>query len=169
MRLNSLARATRLADWQYSFIPQIFGNIYLWLFLFKIRPNVSSIILLICSLLTSLGFAALGYFMNEYFDIEDDTKSGKQNQLAVISKQQKAVLFLSICCVTVLPWLFLPYDSVSLGLINTQCFLFVLYSIPPFRLKKQWFLSVVIDSLYAYVVPFLLSIHTYRLSLHQPA
>ena len=167
MRLNNLAQTTRLNDWLYSFIPQIFGNIYLWLLLFKIRLNGPSILLLISSLLTSFGFAALGYFINEYFDKEDDAKAGKLNRLSVINNRQKIVLFLSICCIVFLPWLFLPYDYISLELIAGQCSLFILYAAPPFRLKKQWLAAIVIDALYAYVIPFLLSIYTYRLFAHQ--
>lgn len=163
IRFN-FGNATRLKDWRYSFIPQIFGNLYLWLVLFNIGFGAPGVVLLFCSLVTSFGFAALGYFINEFFDQQDDARAGKLNKLSLLNNLQKAMLFIVICLVTSLPWVFLEYNTVSLSLIALQVLLFVLYASPPFRFKKINYLSVITDSLYAYVVPLLLSMNTYYLS-----
>ena len=88
-----LLLATRAKDWRFSFIPQIFGNLYLWLILFDIPFSISSVLLLILSLITSFGFAALGYFINEFFDKEDDENSNKVNKLKLVSSVNQFWLF----------------------------------------------------------------------------
>lgn len=166
---TELLNATRFNDWRYSFIPNIFGNIYLWLFLFTIPLNTASVLLLVCSLITSVGFAALGYFINEFFDKKDDYLAGKLNKLALISPNKQIILLLVILSFTFSPWFFLPKSGLSFLLMAIQILLFIVYSSPPFRLKKNWLAATIIDSLYAYVVPFVLSSYTYHLfSLQTP-
>jgi hypothetical protein len=48
-------------------------------------------------------------------------------------------------------------------LIDLQILLFLIYSLPFPRLKESTYLSVIIDSLYAYVVPLVLSFYTFSL------
>lgn len=158
-----LLNATRFNDWRYSFIPNIFGNIYLWLFLFNIPVSPKSVLLLTCSLITSVGFAALGYFINEFFDKKDDYLAGKLNKLTAITPLKQFLLLLLILACTFIPWVFLPKNDLSFALMAIQITLFLLYSSPPFRFKKIWLAATIIDSLYAYVVPFVLSSYTYYL------
>ena len=162
-KYSSLILATRAKDWRFSFIPQIFGNLYLWLILFKIPFSGKSILLLILSLITSFGFAALGYFINEFFDKESDTKAGKINKLMLISGSKQFALFVCIMLFTFLPWIVLPYNQNSLFLIALQIILFVVYAMPPFRFKQLPYLSIITDALYAYILPLLLSFYTYSL------
>ncbi len=162
-KYRSLLIATRAKDWRFSFIPQIFGNLYLWLILFDIPFSISSVLLLILSLLTSFGFAALGYFINEFFDKEDDENSKKVNKLKLVSSVNQFWLFVLILLFTFLPWLFLPFNNISIVLISTQIALFILYCVPPIRFKKNAYLAVIIDALYAYTIPLLLSYYTYFL------
>jgi|GEM_PF-960367 4-hydroxybenzoate polyprenyltransferase len=155
--------ASRFKDWRYSFIPNIFGNIYLWLFLFNIPVSIRAISLLFCSLITSIGFAALGYFINEYFDKEDDSLAGKPNKLLLLKHSLQYWLLLIILAFAFTPWIFLPKDNFTYALMLSQLVLFLLYSAPPFRLKKNWLIATIIDALYAYVFPFILSSYTYYL------
>ena len=162
-KYRSLLLATRAKDWRFSFIPQIFGNLYLWLILFDIPFSISSVLLLILSLLTSFGFAALGYFINEFFDKEDDENSNKINKLKLVSSINQFWLFVLILLFTFLPWFFLPFNNISVILILTQIALFILYCVPPIRFKKNAYLAVILDALYAYTIPLLLSYYTYFL------
>lgn len=160
---KTILMATRAKDWRFSFIPQIFGNLYLWLLLFNIGFSIQALILLLLSLITSFGFAALGYYINEYFDQEDDAKAGKINKLQFISNSNKIVLLTLILLSTYIPWIWLPHSIVSVWLIGIQILLFMLYAAPPFRLKKNSYLSGITDALYAYIIPLLLSYYTYYL------
>lgn len=162
-KYKNILLATRANDWRFSFIPQIFGNLYLWLLLFKIEFSIRALSLLLLSLITSFGFAALGYFINEYFDQDDDTNAGKINKLKFITKSHQIMLFSVIAFATFIPWLILPFNKISGGLVITQIVLFILYASPPFRFKKNSYLSGVLDALYAYIIPLLLSYYTYYL------
>jgi len=160
---HKLSVVTRAKDWRLSFVPFIMGCVYMWLWWFKLPFTLKTISLTFLSLLTTIGFASLGYFINEFFDKESDAKAGKLNKLAFISPQLQFGICLSSIALTLLPWIWLPSNSISWLLIVLQIFLFLIYSLPFPRIKEATYLSVVIDSLYAYVVPLILSFYTFGL------
>jgi 4-hydroxybenzoate polyprenyltransferase len=162
-KYQKVLSTTRAGDWRFSFIPFIFGNLYLWLSILEIEFSFSAIFLLILSLTTSLGFAALGYFINEFFDKEEDAKAGKINNLSLLSTQKQAALFLIIVALTFLPWIWIPKNIYSLYLIIIQVGLFLAYSMPPIRIKHIPYLSAFVDAGYAYIVPMLLSFYSFAL------
>lgn len=161
--MKSILNITRSSDWRFSFIPQIFGTLYLWIYIFQITYSISIIQLLFLSFTTSLGFAALGYLINEFFDKKDDFIAGKINKVQSLSWQQLVLLFLGILLAVFLPWISLPTTSFTFWLIAIQICLFVIYAIPPFRLKNNFVFAAIIDSLYAYVSPLILSCYTFYL------
>jgi 1,4-dihydroxy-2-naphthoate octaprenyltransferase len=162
-RYKVFLTATRPGDWRFSFIPFIFGNLYLWMIMLDIAFSLQSLILLLLSLTTSFGFAALGYFINEFFDIKDDAIAGKINKILLLSPLKQLILFLGIVAFTFLPWLWLPFNKFSILLIVLQLLSFVFYSVPPFRLKKSALVSGFLDASYAYILPMLLSYYTFAL------
>ena len=153
----------RVKDWLYSFLPMIFGNLYLFILVLDIPFNARSIILLALSFIVSAGFASVGYLINEASDIASDQASGKNNQLAGVSKGRLVFLLTCSLLFCLLPWLWLPFDSKSLALILAQFLSYLLYSLPPFRWKKNPFLSIILDSLYAYILPLFLAANTFIL------
>jgi 4-hydroxybenzoate polyprenyltransferase len=161
--LKNTINLTRAKDWRQSFIPLIFGNLYLWLILFKISFNFKILWILFLSLTTSFGFAALGYFINEFFDKEDDFVAEKINKLQILDAYKQIILFVCILLFTFIPWVFLPFNKISIVLITIQVLLFIIYASYPFRLKKNKYLSGIIDSMYAYTIPLLLSYYTFYL------
>lgn len=161
--LHSIPSLTRAKDWRLSFVPFIIGCVYLWLWWFQIRVSPASVVLFILSSITTVGFAALGYFINEFFDIETDGKSGKSNKLGQLPGLAIAALLFFCLVVTFFPWIWLPNNRATLILITCEILLFLLYSLPFPRLKTKPVISSLIDSGYAYVVPLLLSFHTYSL------
>jgi len=161
--LKSFLTRTRSKDWRFSFIPQIFGTLYLWIALLTIPFSIRSFVLLVLSFTTALGFAAIGYFINEYFDKEDDKMVGKKNKLQGLGVVQTYSLLIVIITITALPWIMLPLNNITLWLIFFQLSLFLAYAAHPIRLKNNAFLAVLIDSLYAYVVPLVLSFQTFYL------
>ena len=105
----------------------------------------------------------MGYLINEFFDKKDDFIAGKINKVQSLSWQKLVLLLFGILLIAFLPWISLPYKSLSILLIGIQIFLFILYAIPPFRLKNNFILAAIIDSLYAYVLPLILSYYTFYL------
>lgn len=154
---------SRLNDWRFSFVPFIIGCVYLWFYVFSIQLNFQAVILFLLSLLTTFGFAALGYFINEYFDMAEDAKAGKANKLALVSPGFRLVLLLIFLFATFFPWLWLPADNSTLLLVLAEVGLFILYSVPPIRLKRIPVVSGIADACYAYLVPTILAYHTYLL------
>jgi 4-hydroxybenzoate polyprenyltransferase len=143
--LKNTINLTRAKDWRLSFIPLIFGNLYLWLILFKISFDFKLLWILFLSLTTSFGFAALGYFINEYFDKKDDFVAGKTNKLEMLNANKQIILLVSILLFTFIPWIFLPFNKISISLITIQILLFIIYAAHPFRLKKNKYFMVIVN------------------------
>ncbi len=160
---RKLSYVTRASDWRLSFVPFVMGCVYMWLWWFQISVSATTLWLTFLSLVTTIGFASLGYFINEFFDKESDAKAGKINKLAYLPATYQAGVFLVAVTLTFLPWIWLPTTALSWMLIALQLALFLIYSLPVPRLKEHTYLSLVIDSGYAYVVPLLLSFYTFSL------
>jgi len=160
---HKLSIVTRAKDWRLSFVPFIMGCVYMWLWWFKLPFTVYIVSVTFLSLFTTVGFASLGYFINEFFDKASDSKAGKLNKLMFLSPTIQLAIFVITVLLTLLPWILLPTTFFSWLLIGLQILLFLVYSLPFPRLKESTYLSVIIDSLYAYVVPLILSFYTFSL------
>ena len=161
--IQKISFITRSSDWRLSFFPFIIGCVYLWLSVFKIGFNLQTLILFFISLVTTVGFASLGYFINEYFDKESDRASGKINKLSLLTTPKQLLLFILLSAITFVPWFWLPTNKISWLLISCEIALFLLYSLPFPRFKTNYVVSGFIDSLYAYVIPLLLAYYTYKI------
>jgi len=139
------------------------GCVYLWLWHFNIPFESRSLFLLVLSLITAIGFAALGYFINEYFDQQHDALAGKVNRLSSLSPSLKLGLLLAASVLAFGPWYLLPTDSFSWFLIVLQMLLLFSYSLPFPRFKSIPIVSNIVDMAYAYLVPLILSFYTYSL------
>jgi hypothetical protein len=143
------------------------GIVYMLILWFAI-PFQRFIPLALLSLCTIAGFASFGYLVNDLFDIKQDVLSGKTNFLAGKSLGFITILFLSSFCVIFCPWFFLPANALSFLLIALQLSLFIIYSVPPFRLKERGIAGIVIDSLYAHALPPVLAAYTFSLAANKP-
>lgn len=159
--IQNLSNLTRSDDWRLSLVPLVLGCTYFWAVLLQIEFTLDHFLVIALSYVTSFGFAAMGYFINEFFDQAHDKKAGKINKLSLIVPTYQLALFLGILAFTLVPWIYLPKDNVSYVLIITEFLLFLIYSAPFIRLKETFFFAGVIDTMYAYVVPAVLSYHTY--------
>ncbi len=166
--ISKISLATRSQDWRLSFLPFVMGGVYLWLWWFQIDFSASSVLMVFLSLITTIGFASLGYFINEFFDKESDAKAGKINKLAYISGFSQFSIFIIAVSLTLLPWIWLPTNILSLSLIALQISLFLVYSLPFPRLKETLYISLIIDASYAYIVPLILSFYTFSLYAQKP-
>jgi len=164
--LTVISASSRSRDWRLSLLPFIMGCVYLWMWYFGLPFDGRTLLLVALSLVTATGFAALGYFINEFFDQRHDAMAGKPNRLTPLSTPMQLGLFMAATATAFLPWLWLPADDTSWTLICTQVGLFLLYSLPFPRLKAIPLASNLVDMGYAYVVPLMLSFHTYALFAH---
>ena len=144
---------------QYKF-SIIFCSLYV--VLFSVRSYHAAILLYIfISILLSIGIAGVGYAFNDFHDYQDDIRNKKQNLFIHFSRTQGMLIVLVFLILSIFPWFILPFDRYSLALIMTEFILFILYALPPFRLKERGLAGVLTDALYAQVIPCLLATYTY--------
>ena len=162
---NPYSGIFRVKDWWWSKAALLMGLVYLFAAWYHISFE-EFIPLSILSLLTITGFAGMGYLFNDLFDIEKDTIAGKRNFLAGKSGLFILALFLLSSLFVLVPWLFLPKSWISFVLIATQFVLFIVYSVPPVRLKERGVAGIIADALYAHGVPSVLAAYTFALAAH---
>jgi 4-hydroxybenzoate polyprenyltransferase len=162
-KLTHLWHASRAEDWRLSLVPFVIGCIYLWIGFYHLPFNLQTLLLFTLSVITTFGFAALGYFINEFFDKKTDLLAGKKNRLVHLPILLQLFLFLLCLSLALIPWLSLPANGISVLLITLEILLFLLYSLPFPKLKSIPVISSLVDAAYAYAVPLLLTFHTYSL------
>lgn len=104
-----------------------------------------------------------GYLTNDLADRKKDALAGKSNGTANLSKMSVSLLVITFLAIAILPWMYLRMDGISALCIFAELALFVLYAFPPFRLKERGFAGVIVDALYAHVVPGFLASWTFYL------
>lgn len=114
------------------------------------------------SLCTIIGIAGFGYLSNDFGDRAADQKAGKSNLLIGLNGIQILLLLLLFLALAIVPWLvYFPVTTLTGSLLVLEFLLFVLYVLPPFRLKERGLLGVISDSLYAHANPALLASLTF--------
>lgn len=153
----------RASDWWIGKASALLALVYGYAYWFRLSV-VDFIPLAIASLLTIVGFAVLGYQLNDWYDQPSDALSGKANMFAGKSKGTVIRYFLLSLGLLFFPWIYLPADRLSIALISAQLCAFLLYVHPFTRWKEKPLLGIVADTLYAHVIPTLLSLHTFSLA-----
>jgi 4-hydroxybenzoate polyprenyltransferase len=151
----------RLSEWWNSKIAVLTGFIYLFYIGtdFSIQQPVYPILFLFIWMFFS---AALGYYINDVFDLEKDTLSNKKNFTANHSLLLKSGICILLIAINLLNWFVLSKDIAALGLMASQIILFLLYSLPFPRLKERPVIAIITDSLYAHVIPGLMVFYTIK-------
>lgn len=116
---------------------------------------------IVASVCVIVGVAGFGYLTNDLGDRKKDALIGKENVTGQLPPAAIALLFALFFCLALLPWLYLPFTSISLVLLALQFFLFYAYAFKPLRLKEKGIWGVVTDALYAHVNPALLAAYTF--------
>lgn len=153
--IKTLSQFTRYKNWwKYTAAP-LLGVAYFMLFILAFYAQ-DSFRIIVRLLLSITGFASLGYFLNDWGDIEADEKASKQNKVSSLSRFQKILLIAVFCLLALTPWVFFRHFVYSVSLIAVELLFFITYSFPPFRLKAKLFIAPAIDALYSHVIPSLL-------------
>ena len=104
-----------------------------------------------------ISVGALGYFINDLFDIQEDKKSGRKNEVGHVSKSIRIVLILVRLGISSIPVFVVPKIAFEYSLlVSTQLALFVLYSAHPIRLKSGA-AGLLADACFSFVIPGLLA------------
>lgn len=153
----------RINEWWKGKAAQLMGLVYVLSLWFQI-PFSSFVSLSILSIITIVGFAAFGHLVNDFFDIEQDKAAGKSNIFQNRHAGKTFLLFSISLSAMLVPWVFLPKNWISIGLIIFQIVLFFLYSAPYVRLKEKGIAALIVDALYAHVIPSVLATYTFILA-----
>jgi len=155
--LNIFNKYLRFSCWWHyktaTLLAFIYGIIYLANITFiDILPHV------LVFLISVFGIASTGHFINDWTDIKIDTISGKENHVRKMNFKTKITVLLALIAVSFLPWLYLKYDKFILFLLISQFLLYVLYSVPPFRLKNKHIWGIIADSVYGHIIPIVVTV-----------
>jgi 4-hydroxybenzoate polyprenyltransferase len=112
---------------------------------------------------TIVGIAGFGYWTNDLGDRKADRLAGKANPLATLAMPQIVGILCLWLALASLPWIvYFPVDGIGIGCLVVELLLFVLYVLPPFRLKERGLLGLVTDALYAHAIPAFLAALTFE-------
>ena len=153
-RLSGFLKTIRFNNWWHYKIPPL---IAIFFFTMSLSKNTESAVILskLILLIAWMIFAAsFGYFVNDWSDIEEDQMAGKENFVGKLSLTSKYFFPLFFAGSAISFQLLLNHNNpLPIYLSITQLVLFILYSVPPIRLKKYEVPAVICDSLYAHVLP----------------
>lgn len=143
----------KLNKWWTSHFGMMLAFIYLATALSAKPPSLTTFAsTLLLFVVATLGIATFGQLMNDLMDIQQDLRSGAPNTMARLGIKQRLLLFGFVILLGLLPWIWLPINSVIIGLLVAEYMLFILYSVPPVRLKARGLWGAAADSLYGYVI-----------------
>lgn len=138
----------RIRSWWNYIIPPVLGAVY-FVVVIKEADFASSISWIILWFISIIGTAVYGFALNDIFDATADKKAGKTNRMSALPIILQACIIALSLCVAILPLFFLNVDMIVFVFLGGQLLLLSLYSVPPFRLKQNKYLSVICDSLYS--------------------
>lgn len=147
--------------WKYK-APLLICWTYMIIHYTQVEP-ISALGYMLLAYATLFGIAGLGYFINDWADIRSDQLAGKSNKIGELSLGVRLLILTLLCTFSFLPWLILPMNEYSWVLIGLEIILFLIYSLPPFRLKEKGFFGIITDTMYAYIVPSILASLTFYL------
>lgn len=153
--LSDKLRFIRFFTWWNYKLPPLFGVAYFFTLLYDV-PFKTAIARYGILLISMIGTAGFGHYLNDLSDIEADKLAGKSNAAANHSFIQRTALIILFLLLSLLPWfIFLPPGLPHI-FIACVLLLFVFYSLPPIRLKDRAFAGVLADMLYAHGIPALI-------------
>ena len=97
--------------------------------------------------------ASFGYLLNDLGDTKNDARAGRSNAALEIGILPAVFILAVLMAGSITLLSFLPGRKITIALTLVEFALFLLYSIPPLRLKERGFLGLLTDSIYGHVVP----------------
>jgi hypothetical protein len=154
LKILQLYKALRTNDWWNNIIPPIFAFFFLGkLHAISYSVNIQQMVFLF---LLMIGLAVFGFALGEWSDIADDEKVGKKNHFADKSLLFKSAILLTAIFFIAVSVFFLYLKDYFQLLVGLQMLCFVVYSVPPFRLKRFKIPSLILDATYSGTLMYLL-------------
>jgi 4-hydroxybenzoate polyprenyltransferase len=122
----------------------------------------------LASFCTIAGIAGVAYFLNDLTDVGEDRRAGKDNAVAALNVPQRVLLFVLFLTAALAPWLYLPLTRTTGALLAGELALFVVYCVPPVRVKERGGWGVLTDAAYAHALPAMLAVLTFAEMASEP-
>jgi 4-hydroxybenzoate polyprenyltransferase len=145
----------RFREWWPHKLPPLLAVSYLFLGLSRIPP-IEGLPLLLLFLISAVGTAGFGHLLNDVSDRRADQAAGKPNVASRLGATQTLLALLLLLALSLLPWVSLP--RAGLPPLLLILLLFVLYSLPPLRLKNRAGWGLLADALYAHGLPMAITV-----------
>lgn len=142
----------RISDWKQMQFQLVLTMALLWA-LFYNSAFSSFVHPFFYLLVTALLVGCTAYYINDVFDIEKDRIAGKYNFASKHSRLQQLAILTVLVISTFTLWYFHNGKTIILQLLIAEFIALFLYSNPITRLKEKPFLSILLDALYAFVIP----------------
>lgn len=155
--MRRIASYIRGSDWWNSKATPLFAFAYMAMLGADFVVG-EQVVQLLVFLVWIIGAAGFGHFLNDCFDIEADRIAGKSNIAASMAVWQRVTLLALLAVFSIAPWFFLPGSDHKWVLVGSHLILFLLYSMPPIRLKEAGLLGLFADAIYAHIIPTLLAL-----------
>lgn len=163
--MKSFLSFFRINDWWSHIIPPIVSFCLLGIYVGNISFD-KAIINFILFYLLSIFTAAFGFFIGEWSDINDDEKANKKNTLVNITSTYKTTILITLLLFILLILYQLKLNTFLMGLVFMQYLCFCFYSLPPFRLKKNRFLALILDATYSGTLFYFIGFGVFNSSAH---
>ncbi len=154
-KITGAARVIRYNDWWRTKVPFLFG-IYLWHLGMVYTSPEQPFTHLVAIFMWIIGAAGFGYFVNDWFDIEQDRAAGKANMAEQLGFGKRMALVTGLLVLALAPWFYLPHDTLTLALVGLHLLFFIAYSVPPVRTKERYYWGGINDALYSFALPVLI-------------
>lgn len=142
----------RISEWWNSKIVALIGIAYCFAIEGKLSFTDFLPILLFLFIWMVLS-AALGYYINDIFDLKQDLEVQKENHSKHHNLIQQIAIASFLMASILLSWYTLNGIRLVLFLILLQLLLFFLYSSPIIRFKEKPLFGILVDALYAHLIP----------------
>lgn len=156
--MNKILLAIRIKDWWYAIIAPVIAFYFIGLQYSENPLELNHIYKAFYLLLLSMGVASFGFYLNEWTDIEEDIKAGKNNHVAGFTKIKAFLTFLFIITFTLITTYPFWQYKIAIVLFAIQILLLCIYSCPPIRLKRSPYIALFLDSLYSGTIFFIIAL-----------
>lgn len=159
--VSYIKKIFRISDWWAHILPPIALFYYLGCIILKSNTAFSELAffsIMLWGVITAL----LGFFVNDYFDIALDKAAGKENKVSELPHYLQLIIPISFSII-----LYLNLYLVNLTILQkkyafivliSNLFLFIIYAMPPLRLKNNSYFALFIDAMYSGTFFYILAI-----------
>ena len=150
----------RFSLWWQHIVPPVLAGAYLAVATQALPPGRLAALLPLF-VVSIVGIAGFGYFLNDVCDIGADRAAGKANAAAGRKPLARAAILLGLLLLGLAPWSLLPRHPVTAILPALEVGVLTIYSARSLRLKERGLAGVLADTLYGHLLPVAIALVTF--------